>query len=89
MICHPRYVLQKNVASLVHIFIPDHLKTQEMCDKAVAHNPRVLDYIPDKFKTQEMYIKAVEIDPLQLRHVCDEFKTQKMCIKAVKEAPRM
>ena len=60
-----------------------------MCDTAVAHNPRVLDYIPDKFKTQEMYIKAVEIDPLQLRHVCDEFKTQKMCIKAVKEAPRM
>ena len=70
-------------------FIPDHLKTQEICDKVVTRNPRMLDYIPDKFKTQEMYIKAVEVGPFQLRNVHDEFKTQKMCIKAVKEAPRM
>ena len=40
-------------------FIPDHLKTQEMCDKAVARNSSMLDYIPDKTKTQEMYIKVV------------------------------
>ena len=56
-------------------FIPDHLKTQEMCDKAVARNPSMLDYIPDQSKTQEMYIKVVEGDPFQLRQVCDEFKT--------------
>ena len=56
-------------------FIPDHLKTQEMCDKAVACNPSMLDCIPDKSKTQEMYIKVVEGEPFQLRHVCDEFKT--------------
>ena len=37
-----------------HFFIPDHLKTQEICDKVVTRNPRMLDYIPDKFKTQEM-----------------------------------
>ena len=57
-------------------FISDHLKTQEMCDKAVTHNRSMLDYIPDKFKTQEMYIKVVEGDPFQLRHFYDEFKTR-------------
>ena len=44
-------------------FILDHLKAHEMCDKAVAHNPRMLDFIPDKFKIQEMYIKAIKVDP--------------------------
>ena len=57
-------------------FIPDHHKTQEMLDKAVAHNSSKLDYIPDKLITQEMYIKVVEGDPFQLSHVYDEFKTQ-------------
>ena len=44
-------------------FIPDRVKTHEICDKAVAHNPRMLDSILDKFKIQEMYIKAIEVDP--------------------------
>ena len=57
-------------------FISDHLKTQEMCDKAVTHNRSMLDYIPDKFKTQEMYIKVVEGDPFLLRHFYDEFETR-------------
>ena len=81
--CH-----KKMLAAWCTFFIPDHLKTQEICDKAVACNPRMLDYIPDKFKTQEMYIKAVEGDPFQFRHVYDEFKTQEMCIKAVEKVRR-
>ena len=69
--------------------IPDHLKTQKRCNKAVACNPEMLHYMVDKFKTQEMYIKAVEGDPFQLRHVFDEIKTQEMCIKAVEEVHGM
>ena len=30
-------------------FNPDHLKTQEMCNKAVACNPEMLDYMSDKY----------------------------------------
>ena len=44
----------------MHIF---YSWPHEMCDKAVAHNPRMLDFIPDKCKIQEMYIKAIKVDP--------------------------
>ena len=58
-------------------FIPDHLKTQKMCDKGVAYNPMMLGCISDKFKTQEMCDKAVEEDPWLLKYVLDNFKKQK------------
>lgn len=37
-------------------WIPDHFKTQEMCDKAVAEDDiiEIFNCIPDEFKTQEM-----------------------------------
>ena len=35
------------------VTIPDHLKTQEMCDEAVRTNSLSLVYVPDRFKTQE------------------------------------
>ena len=30
--------------------IPDHLKTQEICDEAVRIEPRSLEFIPDHLK---------------------------------------
>ena len=35
-------------------FIPDYLKTQSMCEKAVEKNPLLLKYIPDWYKTKGM-----------------------------------
>ena len=32
-------------------YIPDHFKTQEVYDKAVARNPYTLRFIPDHLKT--------------------------------------
>ena len=43
--------------------IPDHFKTQDMCNKAVKENPCSLEHVPDHFKTQEICNKAVEEDP--------------------------
>ena len=40
--------------------MPDHLKTQGMCEKAVEEDPYQLDDFPDHLKTQEMCEKAVE-----------------------------
>ena len=68
---------------------PDHFKTQEMCDKAVGKDPRMMGHVPDHVKTQEMCNKAVEKDPLMMRHVPDHFKSQEMCDKAVEEDPCM
>ena len=35
-------------------YVPDKLKTLEMCEKAVIEDPWVLQYVPDKFITLEM-----------------------------------
>ena len=32
---------------------PDHVKTQEMCDKAVFKDPQSLEYVPDWFVTRQ------------------------------------
>ena len=53
------------------IEIPDHLKTQEMHDKAVRIGPWSLRYVPDHLKTQEMCNVAVELDPYALICVPD------------------
>ena len=43
-------------------FIPNHLKTQEMCKKAVEKNLWALEDVPDHFKTKKMCEKAVKDD---------------------------
>ena len=47
------------------LFVPDHFKTQEMCNKAMEKDPWLLGDVPDCFKTQEMCIRALEVDPWQ------------------------
>ena len=68
-------------------FMPDHLKTQEMCDKAVDKDPNLFKYVPDQSKTQEMCNKAVDKDSEMLMCVPDHLKTHEMCDKAVSENP--
>ena len=46
-------------------FIPDHLRTQDICKKAVSmdpyRKPYTLRYVPDHLKTQEMRDEALHI----------------------------
>ena len=37
-------------------FVPDHLKTKEMCNHAV---PSIITYVPDRYKIQQMCDKAI------------------------------
>ena len=60
-------------------FVPDHLKTQEMCNETMCITPEAFHLIPNRFKTQEMCIKAIEADPSFLQIVPDHFKMQRMC----------
>ena len=55
------------------VTIPDHLKTQEMCNEAVDIEPLSLASVPDRFKTQEMYDKAVRNKLCMLLFVPDHF----------------
>ena len=57
--------------------IPDKLKTQEMCIKAVHNVPWQLEYLPDCFKTQEMCDKSVGAGSYILEYIPDWFAKQK------------
>ena len=48
---------------LIYIEVcPNHLKTQEMCDKAIEIEPFLLGCVLDRYKTQEMLKNAIEKD---------------------------
>ena len=53
----------------VFFLIPDRLKTQECCIKAVEVDPWQLDYVLDHFKRQEMCDEAVREDPSSSQYV--------------------
>ena len=42
--------------------VPDHLKTQKMCYKAMVFNPYMLRHAPHHFKMQEMCDTAMRMD---------------------------
>ena len=64
-------------------YVPNHFRTQEMCERAVEENIWSVVYVPDQYKTQEMCDKAVEEYLRLLKYVPDSFKKQ--IIKAVKK----
>ena len=57
-------------------YVPDYLKTQEMCEDVIHVRPEEFFLIPDCFKTQEMCERAVEDDPSSLQYFPDWFGTQ-------------
>ena len=75
--------------SSIFFFIPDHLKSQEMCEMAFEKNPWELGFVSDRLKTQEMCNKAVTCSPDTLWDVPDHLKTQEICDKAVGIDPYM
>ena len=68
-------------------FFPDHLKTQQVCNKVVHIRPYTLEYVPDHLKTKEMCNEAMDIIPTAFFFLPDHFKTLEMCIKAVEVDP--
>ena len=55
-------------------YVPDHFKTQKMCENVVKKNPNPLAYIPNYFKIQEMCNKTVDIGLWQLRNIYGWFQ---------------
>ena len=67
--------------------VPDHLKTQQMCNKAVEEYPWRLSDFPHHLKTQGMCEKTIEDESGTLEYVPNYFKVQRMCEKAVENEP--
>ena len=69
------------------VTIPDHLKTQEMCNEAVRIKPFSLAYVSDRFKTQEMCNETVRKKLCMMLFVHDYFWTQEMCNETMRTMP--
>ena len=56
--------------------VPDHIKTQEICNEVVSTYPCLLEHVSDHLKTQEMCNKAFWEDTISLQYIPDWFVTQ-------------
>ena len=83
---NPTIRTQINMSSWI-ITIPDHLKTQEMCNEAVRIKPLSLVYVLDYLKTQEMCLEVVQNKPCMLLFVPNHLITQGMCNKIMRALP--
>ena len=59
----------KNIYTLLDLSLRDHLKTQEMCEKAIEKKTYQLGDFLDHFKTKRMCEKAGEDEPEALEYV--------------------
>ncbi len=66
-------------------YVPDKLKTVEMCLAAVRQNGGALNYVPDEFKTEEMCLVAVQQAGCALGYVPVKLKTAELCLVAVQQ----
>ena len=66
-------------------YVPDHFKTQEMCNEAVRNKLCRLLFVPDHFWTQEMRNEIMRTKPDAFHHIPNQFKPQEMCEKVVKD----
>ena len=78
-------VVEKNPSSLQ--YVPDHLKTQGMCGKAIEVDTYTLKFVPDHLKTEEMCEKVAEERSYLLQYVPNCLKMEETCEKAVRDDP--
>ena len=64
-------------------YVPENLKTQEICEAAMAQSPHALRYVPEQFKTAEYCHKAVQEDSRIFKYVPENYKTFELCLTAV------
>ena len=65
-------------------YVPEELKTPEMCMEAVKSYGGALGYVPEELRTPEMYMEAVKSNGAILWSVPKELRTPEMCMEAVK-----
>jgi len=68
-------------------YVPENLKTADMCKEAVRQKGWALRFVPEKLKTKELCLEALKQDGSNIEYVPENLKTAEMCHKAVKEKP--
>src|SRR5206468_386806 len=64
-------------------YVPDELKTHELCLAAVSNCGYALQFATDELKTPELCLAAVSKEGYALEYVPDELKTNELCLAAV------
>jgi len=66
-------------------YVPENIKTAEVCNAAIAENGAALEWVPEKLKTAKLCLAAIKGNGYALSFVPDKFKTAKLCLTAVGE----
>ena len=66
------------------LYVPEELKTLEICLEVVKSDGIALEYVPEELKTPEICMEAVKSNGYALKYVPEEIKTAEMCMEAVK-----
>ena len=68
-------------------YVPDHFKTEKMCNDAAEKDPYRLGDILAYYRTAGVCKNIVEPCPDALMHVPDGLKTARMCEGAIEADP--
>jgi hypothetical protein len=66
-------------------YVPENLKTAEMCLAAVKEEAGSLPYVPENLKTAEICLVAVKKDGYAIQYVPPNLMTAEMCLERVKK----
>ena len=58
--CHDLTIWKMYKHAVKHAYVLDQYQTQQMCDKTIIKNRRILKSVPDCYKNLEMCNKAVD-----------------------------
>jgi tetratricopeptide (TPR) repeat protein len=68
----------------VFLYMPESLKTAEICLEAVKQNGFALEDVPEALKTAELCMEAVKKSGSALEYVPEALRTADMCMEAAK-----
>ena len=66
-------------------YVPEELKTKEICLAALQQDDWAFGYVPEEFKTQEICLAAVQKSGNAIEYVPEKLKTQEICLTAVQQ----
>lgn len=64
-------------------FVPEELKTKEMCELAVKDEALTLQYVPEELRTYKLCYVAIKNDGTTLEFVPEELRSYEICNKAI------
>lgn len=62
--------------------LPEHLRSEDLCLRAINANGLVLEFVPEHLKNEKLCLRAVKRNGLALEFVPEAIKTTKICDNA-------